>query len=213
MVRRRRASGFVAAVAVGALIASCGGDGDRGDADDDAATQQDGTTEPTDGGSDATEAPTSTQGDAAVATNGGAVVRCEDIFSTAEVEEFFAEPVELTEEANDDVGQLVCTWASVEETDVEDLGIQSLLVQFYSGSPVDGSAFFDPDLYENPTPIDGIGDVAYATGTEGRDYFFIESPVSGSLNYITFELGEDTLPMHTPADVEELFRLFHDRVT
>jgi hypothetical protein len=109
----------------------------------------------------------------------------------------------------------VCTWESVEDPDnLDDLAIQSLLVQFYSGSPIDGSAFFDPELYESPTPIDGIGDVAYATGTAGMDYFFIDAPVSGSMNYITFEMGaDDALPGHTPADVEELFRLFHERVT
>ncbi len=195
-------------MAAAVLIASCGGDGDSGG---------DATDAPTTTGvdaTDATDAPTTTEGDATDAAESSAATSCDDIFSMAEMEAFFAEPVELTEEANDDVGQLVCTWDSVEDPDeLGDLAVQSLLVQFYSGSPIDGSAFFDPEMYENPTPIEGIGDVAYATGTAGVDYFFVDAPVSGALNYITFDMGDDTLPEHTPADVEELFRLFHERVT
>jgi hypothetical protein len=217
MGAQRVASGVATAVAVAMLAASCGGNGDNGGSDDDAATEQSITTAPAESASDATDAPTptSTENDVADPPAGGATTSCDAIFSMAEMEAFFAEQVELTEDANDDVGQLVCTWESVEDPDnLDDLAIQSLLVQFYSGSPIDGSAFFDPELYESPTPIDGIGDVAYATGTAGMDYFFIDAPVSGSLNYITFEMGaDDALPGHTPADVEELFRLFHERVT
>jgi hypothetical protein len=213
-------SGLISALAVAAMIVSCGGS-DGGDNGDNGAAS-----EPSD-----TAAPTATARDEATsdetiddaaadsgsddATDSRSTTTCDAIFSMTEIEEFFDEPVELTEESNDDVGQLVCNWETIENPDeLDDLAIQSLLVQFYSGSPIPGSAFFDPTLYESPTPIDGIGDLAYATGTDGMDYFFVDEPVSGSLNYMTFNLGaDDDLPMHTAAEVEQLFRLFHDRVT
>lgn len=216
----RVVKGSLTTLGVAAIIASCGG------SDNGAAPASPADVEPTasnadDAVSDDAVSDDEATDDAATDdesdddSDSGSTVNCDAIFSMVEMEAFFAEPVELTEEANDAVGQLVCTWESIKNPDdLEDLAIQALLVQFYSGSPVEGSAFFDPDLYESPTPIDGIGDLAYATGTAGTDYFFVDDPVAGSLNYITFDMGaEDSLPMHTPDDVEQLFRTFHERVT
>ena len=134
----------------------------------------------------------------------------------AEMEEFFAEPVTLTEETDDSLGQLVCTWDSIEDPDnLDDLASQALLVQFYSGSPIEASAFFDPTLYDSVTTIDGIGDLAYSSGSAGMDYAFVDEPVGGSLSYITRSTwgARTTQPPRTPEDVEQLFRTFHDRVT
>ncbi len=145
----------------------------------------------------------------------GATPNCDAIFSMAEMEEFFAEPVTLTEETDDRIGQLVCTWDSIEDPDnLDDLASQTLLVQYYSGSPIEASAFFDPAMFDSVTTIEGIGDLAYTSGTAGMDYAFVDEPVGGSLNYIAFDMGSaDTQPLHTPEDVEQLFRTFHDRVT
>ncbi len=63
--------------------------------------------------------------------------------------------------------------------DLEDLASQSLLVQFYSGSPIEASAFFDPSIYDSVTTIEGIGDLAYTSGSAGMDYSFVDEPVGG----------------------------------
>jgi hypothetical protein len=219
-------SGLISTLAVATIIASCGGSDDSGD--NGAASDSAGTVAPTetaadDATTDATivdETVDETMVDEATdetadASDGGSTTNCDAIFSMDEVEEFFGEPAELTEETNDDIGQLVCTWETIEDPDdLEDLAVQSLLVQFYSGSPINGTNFFDLDYYDSPTPIEGIGDTAYATGTEGMDYFFVDDPVSGSLNYIRFDLGSDEPQVErTQDDVEQLFRLFYDRVT
>ena len=213
---------MISTLAVATIIASCGGSDDGGD--NGAAPDSAGTAAPTETAADeattdetaadeATDEPTESEPEDA--SDSGSTTNCDAIFSMAEVEEFLGEPAELTEETNDDIGQLVCTWETIEDPDdLEDLAVQSLLVQFYSGSPINGSNFFDLDYYDSPTPIDGIGDMAYATGTEGMDYFFVDDPVSGSLNYIRFDLGsDDPQAERTPDDVEQLFRLFYDRVT
>ncbi len=101
-----------------------------------------------------------------------------------EVEEFFAEPVELTEDTNDDLGQLLSTWESIEDPDdVEDLAAQTLFVQFYSGSPIEGSAFIDPAIFDSVTTIDGVGDLAYTPDATPNDYYFVDGPVAGSLSF------------------------------
>ena len=98
----------------------------------------------------------------------GSTAECDAIFSMAEMEEFFAEPVTLTEETDDSIGQLVCTWESIEDPDnLDDLASQAILVQFYSGSPIEASAFFDPTMFDSVTTIDGIGDLAYTPARQG----------------------------------------------
>ena len=146
---------------------------------------------------------------------GGATPNCDAIFSMAEVEEFFAEPVELTEETNDSLGQLVCTWESIEDPDdMEDLAFKVMTVQFYSGSPIDASAFFDPSIFESVTTIEGVGDLAYSSDLMGTDFYFYDDPVGGSLAYSELDMGDTEAPkLHTREEVEQLFRTFHDRVT
>ena len=224
MNRCRVVAGLVSLLAVAAIIASCGGsdsDGESGAAPestaaestesaDDQATSDDTSTED--------EAPTTdaeSEDEADDASQGAATPNCDAIFSMAEMEEFFAEPVELTEETDENLGQLVCTWESIEDPDdLEDLAFQLLVVQFYSGSPIEASSFFDPSVLEPVTNIDGVGDVAYTTDEAGMDYVFLDDPVGGSLSYMAVDMGDaEAQPPHTSADVEQLFRTFHDRVT
>ncbi len=121
----------------------------------------------------------------------------------------------MTEETNDSLGQLVCTWESIEDPDdLEDLASKVLTVQFYSGSPVEATMFFDPSIFESVTTIEGIGDLAYTSDTMGDDYYFVDDPVGGTLAYFELDMGNTDAPkLHTADDVEQLFRTFHDRVT
>ncbi len=227
----RTASGVVSTLVLAAVIASCGGgggDSDNGAAPDSASdevptatTADDGTTdeETADVAATDDEADNESDGEPEDGSDdaSGSVdtTSCEAIFSMAEMEEFFAEPVELTEETNDSLGQLVCTWESIEDPDdMEDLASQTLFVQFYSGSPIEGSAFIDPTIFDSVTTIDGVGDLAYTPDATPNDFYFVDGPVGGSLSYFAFDMGEaEAEPLHTPADVEQLFRTFHERVT
>ena len=223
MNRCRVVKGSLTILAVAAIIASCGGS-DNGaapastiDVGSTASTAGDGSIDDAVSDDEATnDSSNNESGDESDDdSDSGSTVNCDAIFSMAEMEEFFAEPVELTEEANDSVGQLVCTWESIEDPDdLEDLAFQVLIVQFYSGSPVEASAFFDPTMLESVTTIEGIGDVAYASGTTGMDYFFVDEPVGGSLGYVAMNMGDaEAEPLRTSDDVEQLFRTFHERVT
>jgi hypothetical protein len=217
MNRRRVARGVVLTLTFAAIIASCGGSDSGGE--DGAApviTDTDATSSTEVAAPDATASEVE-EDDAAdeSSDNGAATPACDAIFSMAEMEEFLAEPVELTEETNDSIGQLVCTWESIEDPDdLEDLGFKLLVVQFYSGDPIPAANFFDPDVYESVTTIDGVGDLAFSSGTNGTDFAFVDEPVSGSLSYTEVDMGDaDAEPLHTSADVEQLFRTFHERVT
>lgn len=216
-------------VTAAAIIASCGGgDDDDGAADaspdpSEPAAAEPAVTEPavTDAvsGTDASpddETADGSSGEDTSSQNGSSdAVECDSIFSMAEIEEFFAEPVALTEETNDSLGQLVCTWESIEDPDdLEDLAFKLLVVQYYSGSPIPAAQFFDPDIYESVTTIEGVGDLGYSAGPLGMDFFFVDEPVGGVLGYTEIDMGDvDASKLHTPADVEQLFRTFHDRVT
>jgi hypothetical protein len=217
--------GVVLTLAVAAIIASCGGSdggGENGAAPATADSDAPASTEaPAADDSAADVEQDESSGESADESsdesddNGGTTTDCDAIFSMAEMEEFFAEPVELTEETNDSLGQLVCTWESIEDPDdLEDLAFQLLVLQFYSGSPIEASAFFDPTMFDTVTTIEGIGDLAYTSGTAGMDYYFVDEPVGGSLSYMETDMGNtDAQPLHTSDDVEQLFRTFHDRVT
>lgn len=229
MNRCRIGRGLVSGLALAAIIASCGGsdsDSENGaapgsiatESTDDVATTDDSTdgAATTDVAITADASDDSTDGESDDADGGGATPNCDAIFSMDEVEEFFAEPVELTEETNDSLGQLVCYWESIEDPDdTEDLAFKTLIVQVYSGSPIDASAFIDPSIYDSVTMIEGIGDLAYSTSEVlGTDYFFYDDPVGGSLSYAEVDMGDADAPkLHTAEDVEQLFRTFHDRVT
>ena len=162
-----------------------------------------------------TDAPASSDTADASPDTGGATPNCDAIFSMAEMEDFFAEPVALTEETNDSLGQLVCTWESIEDPDdMEDLASKVLTLQFYSGSPVEAAMFFDPSIFESVTTIEGVGDLAYSPDGLGPDFYFVDDPVGGSLAYFELDMGNTDAPkLHTADDVEQLFRTFHDRVT
>jgi hypothetical protein len=219
MRRRRIGSGIVSTMIFVAVVASCGGS----DSDDGTAQEVD----VTDGASEISvaveasdpETSSSTDGEADAGSSedskSGDTQNCESIFSMAEIEEFFAEPVTLTEDTNDSLGQLVCTWESIEDPDdTEDLAFKVLTVQFYSGSPIDASAFFDPSIFDSPAMIDGIGDLAYSSDNSGTDFYFYDDPVGGSLAYSELDMGNVDAPkLHTRDDVEQLFRTFHERVT
>ena len=221
MSRCRTGRWIVSILTVAAIIASCGG-GDGGG--DDGAAPANADTADTAGTVDPSE-PATSPADVASADAGGEVSddsaatgatgSCDDIFSMAEMEEFFAEPVGLTEDTNDSLGQLVCTWESIEDpADMEDLAFKVLTVQLYSGSPVDASAFFDPSIFESVTTIEGIGDLAYTADSLGPSFYFVDEPVGGSMSYSEVDMGDTDAPkLHTAADVEALFRTFHDRVT
>jgi hypothetical protein len=223
MTRCRVARGVVSALAVAAIVASCGGSDSGGNdatpGSDATATESETSTE---SATVVTDASSSTDAvdetsDAAdeSSDSGGATPNCDAIFSTAEMEEFFAEPVELTEETNDSLGQLVCTWESIEDPDdTEDLAYKILVLQFYSGTPVGAAAFFDPSIFESVTTIEGIGDLAYTPDGLGPDFYFYDDPVGGSLSYTEMDMGDFEAPkLRTRDDVEQLFRTFHDRVT
>ena len=204
------------------MVASCGGSDSGGDsatlgsAATTTATGGEGTTgsdEPADV-STVTDAPAS--GDEADDSPdaSGEAPNCEAIFSPAEIEEFFAEPAELTEETDANLGQLLCTWGTIEDSEeLEDLGFKTLVVLFYSGDPIPAASFFDPTIYDTVTTIDGIGDLAYATDSLGPAFFFVDEPVGGSLSYTEMDMGTDEPQLRTADDVEQLFRTFHERVT
>jgi hypothetical protein len=227
MNRRRVRWGVVAGLIAAAVLASCGGgDGDEGAAQeaDSAEVSTDATATEADGAAETDAAdPTDTT---AVATTvaedepsdepaGDETPNCDAIFSMSEMEEFFAEPVALTEETNDSLGQLVCTWESIEDPDdPEDMAFKILVLQFYSGDPIGAASFFDPSIYESVTTIEGIGDLAYTSDELGMTFNFVDEPVGGSLSYTELDMGDVDAPkLHTSADVEQLFRTFHDRVT
>jgi len=204
------------------MVASCGGSDSGGDgaapgsAETATATGAEAATE-SDASVDATtvtDAPATADeaDDSAYASRESP--NCEAIFSLAEIEEFFAEPAELTEGTDDNLGQLLCTWGTIEDSEeLEDLGFKTLVVQLYSGDPIPAANFFDPSIFDTVTTIGGIGDLAFATDSLGPAFFFVDDPVGGSLSYSEMAMGTDTPQLRTADDVEQLFRTFHDRVT
>ncbi len=168
--------------------------------------------EPTD--DDADTAPDESE-ESSDSSSGGDTTNCDAIFSMAEIEEFFGEPAELTEETDDSLGRLLCNWESIEDPDdLDDLAFTVLTVQLYSGDPIDASAFVDPSIFETVTTIDGIGDLAFSTDELGLTFAFVDDPLSGVLTYTEADMGDTDAPdLRTADDVEQLFRTFHERVT
>ena len=216
MTRWGVARNAISALAVAAIVASCGGSdggGSDGDAAPDAAetaTDSGGSSEP------ATVTDESSSGEAADEDSDATAEtpKCDAIFSLAEIETFFAEPAELTEETDASPGLLMCTWASIEDSEeLEDLGFKTLVVQFYSGGPIQATTLFDPTLFETVTTIEGIGDLAYTADSLGPSFFFVDEPVGGALSYTEMAMGSDAPQLNTADDVEQLFRTFHGRVT
>ncbi len=218
MSRCRVGRGVVLTLAVAAIIASCGGSDGGGENDVAPATSAAESTETTDAAEptddDADTAPDESE-ESSDSSSGGDTTNCDAIFSMAEIEEFFGEPAELTEETDDSLGRLLCNWESIEDPDdLDDLAFTVLTVQLYSGDPIDASAFVDPSIFETVTTIDGIGDLAFSTDELGLTFAFVDDPLSGVLTYTEADMGDTDAPdLRTADDVEQLFRTFHERVT
>ena len=148
-------------------VAGCGGSDDAVPADqqpggseatdsgNESATTDDTEVAGTDGGPGSTE----TSGDD---TGGGSNgdLTCDEIFTQAEIEEFFGEPAQLSEETTDSIGQLVCDWETIEDPDnLDDLAASIVLAQVFSGDPVPAENFIDPDFFDDVTMLEGFGDV------------------------------------------------------
>jgi hypothetical protein len=213
--RCRIGRGSITTLAVAAVIASCGGGESGPDAAPDssaAATDSAPAAPTTDDDATATEA---TEADSDDAAESGSTTNCDAIFSMAEMEEFFAEPVELTEETDDSLGRLLCVWESIEDPDdMDDLAFKVMTVQVFSGSPVDASSFIDPSIFESVVTIEGVGDLAYSSDLLEADFYFLDDPIGGALSYSEVDMGDPDAPRLNDRDaVEQLFRTFHERVT
>ena len=207
------------------LVVSCGGDDDSSAPDTSGsaeptsvptATAASQSTDPVDATTASAPATSASEPDVADDTGSSSgLPNCDDIFSIAEVEELFAEPATLTENTDDSLGQLVCDWETIEDrNDVTDTGFKLLQVQVYSGSPISASMFFDPSIFEEAVMIDGIGDLAYSSDDLGTSFYFVDEPIGGSLSYTELDMGDLDAPhLRSRADIEALFRTFHDRVT
>ena len=188
-------------MALATLVVSCG-------SDDDSSTVAEATVPSADSvvipGEDAPAEPVSDGGDPV----------CSDIFSDDEIEEFFTEPAELTE--NDVVtGVLQCTWETIEDADdLEDLALQTIWVQFYSGPTIDASTVFNQTTFEPVATITDVGDEAWVSEAGGvaKQYIFIDGDTAGMLMYQEINMGGSD-DVHSDGDAEVLFRTFHDRVS
>lgn len=180
-------------------------------ADDDTEVTETDTETDTDSDSDAdrTDDDTGTDGPS------GGDLTCDDIFSLTEMDEWFGEPAEMTEETTESIGQLVCTWQTIEDPDdVDDLAVALVIAQVYSGDPVPAENFIDPDIFDDVTMLDGFGDVAFVTDEIGDGFYFYDDPVAGTLSFADMNLGDPDAPeLHTFDKRQELFRTFHERVT
>jgi len=221
MGRLRGAWGVGTTLVFVVLAMSCGGD------DDSAGSGTSGSGEPASApstsalsqstviGTTASAPTTSAPGADSGTESGAGTTSCDAIFSIAEIEELFAEPATLTEETNDSLGQLVCTWETIEDPETtDDFAFKLLVLQLFSGSPISASMFFDPSIFEEAVMIDGIGDLAYSSDDLGTSFYFVDEPIGGSLSYTEIDMGDlDAPTLHSRADIEALFRTFHDRVT
>lgn len=216
-------------MALALIVGACGGDDDADTGTGREATASDGST--SDASTEATPSDDNTAGpdvsedesadagdsDASAADvadgSGDPAERCLAIFPTSEVEAFVAEPVQLEADANASLGQLLCTWSTIDEAE-DDLTSTVLTVQVFSGDPIPASSFIDPDVFDEVTMIDGVGELAFSEDSFGTSFYFLDDPVAGSLAYSEFDLGTPDAPKrHGYDDVEALFRSFHDRVT
>lgn len=188
-------------MALATLVVSCGSDDDSSTVAEATVPSADSVVAP---GEDAPAEP---------ASDGGDLV-CSDIFADDEIEEFFTEPAELTE--NDVVtGVLQCTWETIEDADdLEDLALQTIWVQFYSGPTIDASTVFNQTTFEPVATITDVGDEAWVSEAGGvaKQYIFIDGDTAGMLMYQEINMGGSD-DVHSDGDAEVLFRTFHDRVS
>ena len=139
---------------------------------------------------------------------------CDGVFSMAEIEVLLGEPATLSEESDDSLGQLVCTWETVEDPDdVDDLAFGLVIVQVYGGSPIDGGNFVDVSFWPDRVELDGLGDLAFATNASRTSFQFVDGPVAGMFDYTFADLGDaEATPPATPEELEAAFRTMHERV-
>ena len=209
----------VGAVLVLIAITACGGSDNATSANDQPSSSEPAASQgvpATDDGADAAEvddAPATTNEPATAGVSGGDLM-CDDIFSSAEMAEWFGEPAEMTQEATESLGQLVCVWETIEDLeDLDDLAVSIVTGQVFSGDPIPAANFIDPDIFEEVTMLDGLGDVAFYTGETGGGYYFFDDPVAGTLNLTDLDFGDSDAPaLHTSEELEALFRTFHARV-
>jgi hypothetical protein len=140
---------------------------------------------------------------------------CDEIFTIDEVASFIGEDVTVTRDEMPSIGQVSCTWETVEDpADTEDLAFGLITVQVFTGDPVPAASFVDPDAFDGVTMLDGLGDVAFYEESFGRTYYFLDGGTAGVFSYTDADLGDvNAPPRRTPEETEELVRLFHDRVT
>jgi hypothetical protein len=139
---------------------------------------------------------------------------CDGIFSLVEIEVLLGEPAALSEETDESLGQLVCTWETVEDPEnVDDVAFGLVIAQVYDGSPIDGGNFVDPSFWPDRVEIDGVGDQAFATDAGMTDFQFVDGQVAGTLSYTFADFGDvEATPPATPEQLEVAFRTMHERV-
>lgn len=209
----------VGAVLVFIAITACGGSDNATSANDQPSSSEPAASQgvpATDDGADVAEVDDAPATDTpeTVGVSGGELM-CDDIFSSAEMAEWFGEPAEMTQETTESLGQLVCVWETIEDLeDLDDLAVSIVTGQVFSGDPIPAANFIDPDIFEEVTMLDGLGDVAFYTGETGGGYYFFDDPVAGTLNLTDLDFGDSDAPaLHTSEELEALFRTFHARVT
>jgi hypothetical protein len=206
------------------LVDDVSGEGDANDGGDAAvvdgtigeATNGDVTTADVAAG-DTTDATNGNGDDAGLGSGsiGGEAPSCDRLFTIDEIAAWFEEPAELTEEWQPSLGQLVCTWETIEDPDdLDDLAFQLIIAQVFTGDPIPAANFIDPEIYDDPVMLDGIGDLAFYGDTLGTDFNFLDEPWAGSFSYSDVDMGDvDAEKHHTFDEVEAMFREFHARVT
>lgn len=162
----------------------------------------------TDGGDDSTDG----------GSEAAAAVNCEDLLTQTEIEGLFGEPAVLEESDslsnNAELGQTTCTWSTVEDPEnTDDLASQLVILQYYDGSTMSGTNFYDPELqYPDSEPLD-LGDEAFIDTEGGIDIGFVEGDTAGFLTWTVIDMGGGEQDQLAKTDaVIELARSFHDRV-
>lgn len=212
---------MVASVAV--VAAACSSDDDDGGSDDaaSATTEAGGSGDESDTGSDSDDGTSATtdagdEGDSGTADDGDDApsgdgdVSCASLFSEAEIEEiFFGEANQLLEDDNTDLGLLTCTWETTDEAE-DDFAFIVMTAQVFTGDPIPAADFYDPSLFDDSTPVDGVGDDAFYSEFGG--FYFLEGDVGGALSLTEVDVTSPDDINRPVEDVEVLFRTFAERV-
>jgi hypothetical protein len=129
------------------------------------------------------------------------------------VTDLFEEPVVPDASVDDSLGQTVCNWSTIDE-DPDELTGGVLTAQVFSGDPVPADSQIDPDIFDEVTPIEGVGDEAFSAEDLGTSFDFLDEPVAGSLTFSELDFGDPDAPKRrSHDDIEAQFGTFHDRVT